>query len=107
ADGLVTSFNRPGGNVTGLYVLTNALVAKQLELLRELAPTATTIAFLDNPTSSAFESRLREMQEAALALGLKLHILRASTERELDIAFASVVERRAGALVVAADPFLT
>jgi len=90
-----------------LYVLTNALAAKQLEVLRELVPTVATIASLDNPTSSAFEPRLREMQKAALALGFTLHVLRASTERKLGTAFATVVEQRAGALVVAADPFLT
>src|SRR5215470_5140768 len=74
---MVDSFSRPGGNATGMYVLVNALVAKQLEVLREVVPGATTVAFIDNPTNPISELRLREIQEAALALGLKLKLIQA------------------------------
>jgi putative ABC transport system substrate-binding protein len=106
-DGLVTSFNRPGGNLTGIYVLFNELVAKQLQLLHELVPAAATIAILDNPTSPSFEFRWREARAPALALGIKLHALSASTERDVDAAFAGLAEHRVDALVIAPDPFLT
>jgi putative tryptophan/tyrosine transport system substrate-binding protein len=107
SDGLVESFNRPSGNVTGAYALVNVLVAKQLELLHEVVPADMTLAVLDNPTSPSSAVRLRELNGAALALGLKLEALNASTDGELASAFASLVERRAGGLVVGADPFLT
>ena len=71
------SFSRPGGNATGMYVLANALVAKQLEVLREVVPGATTVAFIDNPTNPFSELRLREIQETALALGPKLKLIQA------------------------------
>jgi putative tryptophan/tyrosine transport system substrate-binding protein len=106
-DGLVASFNRPGGNLTGIYVLFNELVAKQLQVLHELVPAATTIAILDNPTSPSFEFRWREARAPALALGVKLHALNASTERDVDAAFAGLVKQRVDALVIAPDPFLT
>jgi putative ABC transport system substrate-binding protein len=106
--GLVPSFNRPGGNMTGVSILVDALVAKQFEVLHELVPAAATMTLLDNPTSgSSVKFRLQEPQEAALALRLDLHVLSASTEGELATAFAALVEGRAGALVVSPDPFLT
>jgi len=71
------SFSRPGGNATGMYVLANALVAKQLEVLREVVPGATTVAIIDNPTNPFSELRLREIQETALALGPKLKLIQA------------------------------
>ena len=71
------SFSRPGGNATGMYVLVNVLVAKQLEVLREVVPGATTVAFIDNPTNPFSELRLREIQETALALALKLKLIQA------------------------------
>jgi|SRR6516162_7178178 len=71
------SFSRPGGNATGMYVLVNVLVAKQLEVLREVVPGATTVAFIDNPTNPFSELRLREIQETALALGPKLKLIQA------------------------------
>jgi putative ABC transport system substrate-binding protein len=105
--GLVRSFNRPGGNITGVSILVDALVAKQFEVLHELVPAAATMTLLDNPTSgSSAKFRLQEIQEAALALRLDLHALSASTEGELATAFATLVEQRAGALVVSPDPFL-
>jgi ABC-type uncharacterized transport system substrate-binding protein len=104
--GLVASLNRPGGNVTGVTNLNAQLIPKRLELLRELVPGATSIALLVNPTSpAAADSILRDSQAAARSLGLQLHVLHASTEEDLDTAFATLVRLRAGALVVAGDPF--
>ena len=102
--GLVSSLNRPGGNLTGVSFLASLLLAKQLELLRELVPAAATIGFLVNPKNPNTEVRTREMQEAARAVGRKLHVVTASTEGELEPALATV-QQRAGALVIAADPF--
>ena len=104
---MVDSFSRPGRNATGMYVLVNALVAKQLEVLREVVPGATTVAFIDNPTNPFSELRLREIQEAALALGVKLKRIRVSREHDLDTTFASLLEQRASAVLIAPDPFLT
>jgi putative tryptophan/tyrosine transport system substrate-binding protein len=103
--GLVASYNRPGGNVTGINILTNTLEAKRLGLLHELVPQATTIAYLLNPNFSPAAGELDEMQEAARASGLQLYVLRASTDREIDAAFESVAQHHIPALAVAADPF--
>jgi putative tryptophan/tyrosine transport system substrate-binding protein len=105
AAGLAASFNRPGGNATGVYFLITALEGKRLELLRELVPKAPLIAALVNPNFPSAESQSREMQEAARALGFPLLIVRASTESELDAAFATLIRERAGALAVASDGF--
>jgi putative ABC transport system substrate-binding protein len=105
-EGLVASLNRPGGNATGLVVLLTAMEGKRLGLLREMVPTATLIAVLLNPGVPTFETQLNDVQEAARAVGQQLHILHASSEREIDAAFAKMVEVRAGALLVAADPFI-
>ena len=102
--GLVSSLNRPGGNLTGVSFLSSLLLAKQLELLRELVPAATTIGFLVNPNNPNTEVRTREMQETVRAVGRQLHVVRASTEGELEPALATV-QQRADALVIAADPF--
>jgi putative ABC transport system substrate-binding protein len=102
---LVASFNRPGGNLTGVSQLATGLDAKRLELLHELMPNATVIAVLMNPNYSDTENQSREVQKAARSLSLQFHILNASTEREIDTAFATLVQQRAGALAVAADPF--
>jgi putative tryptophan/tyrosine transport system substrate-binding protein len=104
-DGLVASLNRPGGNLTGVGILSVELGPKRLELLRELAPTATVIALLINPTSPTAEVQSRNMQAAARNLGLQLHVLHASTERDFDTAFASLAQLRAGGLVIGADAF--
>jgi ABC-type uncharacterized transport system substrate-binding protein len=104
--GLVAGLNRPGGNVTGVSLLSFTLIAKQLELLCELVPTAATVAFLVNPNNSNTVSRTREMQESARAVGRQLHVVTASTEAELEPAFAAV-QRHAGALFVPPDPFFT
>jgi ABC-type uncharacterized transport system substrate-binding protein len=104
--GLVASLNRPGGNVTGIALLTTELAAKRLELLHELLRTATVIAVLVNPTTPLTASETRGVQQAADSLGLQLHILNASTESEIVRAFGTLLELRAEALVVSVDPFL-
>jgi putative ABC transport system substrate-binding protein len=104
--GFVASLNRPGGNVTGVAALSVELGAKQLEVLRELVPTATIIALLVNPTNPTnAETLSRDLQAAARTLGLQLHVLHASTERDFDAVFASLLRLRAGALVIGTDPF--
>jgi ABC-type uncharacterized transport system substrate-binding protein len=104
--GLVGSLNRPGGNLTGVATLTVELGPKQLEVLRELVPTATIIALLVNPTNPTnAETLSRDLQAAARTLGLQLHVLHASTERDFDAVFASLPRLRAGALVIGSDPF--
>jgi putative tryptophan/tyrosine transport system substrate-binding protein len=103
--GLVASFNQPGGNVTGVSILSTMMEGKRLGLLRELAPTATLVAVLLNPGMPTFDAQLKDVQEAARAVGQQLHILHATSEREIDAAFAKTVEVRAGALLLAADPF--
>ena len=103
--GLVASFNRPGGNVTGLAVLTVELAAKQLEVLHELLRTSAAVALLVNPNTAVAEPVIKGVRDAARSLGLQLHILNASTEGEIDAAFGKLVELRAGALVVSGDPF--
>src|SRR5712672_1585336 len=106
--GLIASLARPGGNLTGVSFVPNELTAKRLELLSELVPQAGVIALLVNPTSGANTERvIRDVQEAARTKGLQLHVLKASSESEIDTAFASLVQLHAGALVVGADPFLS
>jgi putative tryptophan/tyrosine transport system substrate-binding protein len=104
--GLVAGLNRPGGNVTGVSLLSFTLIAKQLELLCELVPTAATVAFLVNPNNPNTVGRTREMQETAHTMGRQLHTVSAVTEAELEPAFAAV-RRHAGALFVPPDPFFT
>jgi putative ABC transport system substrate-binding protein len=101
--GLVSSLNRPGGNVTGVSFLVNTLGAKRLELLHELVPTATTIGFLINSRNPTSESQIRDVQTAARARGVELMILNASSERDTDAAFASFVQQRVNAVIVGSD----
>ena len=103
--GLVASLNRPDGNVTGVSQFSTALEGKRLELLHELVPNAVVIAMLVNPTFPGTDSITNDMQVAARALGLKLNVLNASSEHDFDTAIASIVQLRAGALIVASDPF--
>ena len=104
AAGLVASLARPGGNVTGLTALNTELGVKRLELLRELVPTANAIALLINPTSSLISERItRELQSSARALGVQLHIVQASTERDFDPAFATLAQTGVSGLVIAPD----
>ena len=106
--GLVASLNRPGGNLTGVTSLTAEVGAKRLELLRELIPTTNIIALLVNPTSAAnAEIAARDANAAARALGLKLHVLHASTESDFDTVFATLVQLGAGGLVISPDAFFT
>lgn len=105
--GLVKSLNRPGGNVTGVTTMGADLGPKQLELLHELAPAASTVALLSNPTNpSIARIQLRNLPEAARKLGLQLHVLSASEESELEGNFVKMKELRVGGLVVGADTFL-
>ena len=105
--GLVASFNRPGGNATGLTLYAYAVAAKRLELLRELAPRAAVAAVLINPTSRIAELELQSLQAAAHAAGQKIQILNASTESAIDMAFHSIVQWGHRALLVSGDPFFT
>ena len=104
-DGLVRSLNRPGGNVTGVHVFTTSLGPKRLELLRELVPKATVIAFLVNPSSQVAEVQVREIEQAAQLMRQSVRILTASTISELEEAFASLAQLGAGALLMSADLF--
>ena len=104
ASGLVASLGRPGGNVTGLLVLAVGLIAKRLELLYRLVPTATSIALLINPAGAAAEGAKAEAQVAARGLGVDLLILNASSKDEIEAAFVSLAQQRVGALLVGADP---
>jgi putative ABC transport system substrate-binding protein len=103
--GLVASLNRPGGNATGLNVLTSELTGKRLELARELVPAGAVVAVLINPKSPEAEPQLRDVQTAARAIGQQIHILNASTERDVDTAFATLVQQLDGALLVTNDAF--
>jgi len=105
--GLVASLNRPGGNVTGVNLLSAELMTKQLDLLHELAPKTRTIALLVNPASPYTELQIKDAQNAAPARGLQLQVLRASSGGELETAFAMLVQQRAEALLIAFNPFFT
>ena len=104
--GLVGSLSRPGGNVTGVSSFTTALEAKRLELLYELVPRAALIAVLMNPNFPDAEAQLRDVRAAARAVGQQIVVLNASSEPDIDTSFAALVQQRAGALLVASDPFL-
>ena len=106
--GLVASLNRPGGNVTGVTQLNVEVAPKRLELLHELVPSASVIALLVNPANPIVaETSAKEVRAAARTLGLELHVLNASTERDFDGVFAKLIQLRAGGLVIGADPFFT
>jgi len=106
--GLVASLNRPGGNITGVTQRAEEVAPKRLEFLHELIPTARVMALLVNPTDPVLaEPQAREALSAARALGLELHILNASSERDFDAAFAKLIELRAGGLVIGGDAFFT
>jgi putative ABC transport system substrate-binding protein len=101
--GLVSSFNRPGGNVTGATFLVNTLSAKRLELLHDLLPDVKVMGLLVNPRNPAAASETNDVQTAARTLGLQLHVREASTEQDVDAAFVDFAERRVGAVTFAAD----
>jgi putative tryptophan/tyrosine transport system substrate-binding protein len=100
---LVTSLNRPGGNVTGVTQLNVEVAPKRLELLHALVPAASVVALLVNSTNPNTETNTNELQAAARTLGLELHVLNASTERDFDAVFAKLVQLRAGGLVIGVD----
>ena len=103
--GLVATLNRPGGNLTGSNAFSAELGAKALALLHELVPSIATIGFLENPNNPVFELRMGDVLAAALAIGVKVQILKAGTDRQIDAAFVSLVEARTGALLVGNDAF--
>jgi putative ABC transport system substrate-binding protein len=105
-DGLVASLNRPGGNVTGVTFFTNLLSSKRLQLLHELVPNATRVAMLLNPSNANAELERHETETAAQALGLEFFVVRASTESEIEGAFASIVQLGATAVFTAGDAYL-
>jgi ABC-type uncharacterized transport system substrate-binding protein len=106
-EGYVASLNRPGGNVTGIRWFNALLSGKALGLLHELLPNATVIALLTNPKTPEASRAISDAQEAARTLGRQLLVLNASTPSEIDTAFATLRQERAGALLVGADPFIT
>jgi putative tryptophan/tyrosine transport system substrate-binding protein len=103
--GLVASLNRPGGNVTGISLLAGTVNAKRLDLIRELVPRVALVAVLNNPIVTEAETRLRDLQGAARTLGLRLLFQTVRSERELDAAFATIADQKAGALFVDGNPF--
>jgi putative ABC transport system substrate-binding protein len=105
--GLVTSLNRPGGNATGMTFLASDTAAKMLEVLHDVVPNATVIAALVNPRNPIGEATARQAQEAARILGLQLQVFYATNERELDEAFASLIQQHAEGLLIGGDPFFT
>jgi putative ABC transport system substrate-binding protein len=106
--GLVASVARPGGNATGINILSGELVAKRLELLRELVPGAVRIAVLVNPAAAAStDSTLKDLEVAARTLGLQIQVLNASTSGEIDAAFGTFAHERPDAIFVSSDPFFT
>jgi putative ABC transport system substrate-binding protein len=103
--GLVASINRPGGNVTGVNLFNVMLVPKQLELVRELVPKVDVIAALVNPSNPNTQMEERELESAARALQLRIHMLRATTDQDFDAAFATIIDQGAGAVIVSYDGF--
>jgi putative tryptophan/tyrosine transport system substrate-binding protein len=104
-DGLVASFNRPGGNITGVSIISSAVVSKQFELLHELVPQAAVVGILLNPSNPNVGFELSDLQSAAQTMGAQLAVLRASTESGIEAAFATLIQLRAGALLIEPDAF--
>src|SRR5690242_1138722 len=104
--GLVASLNRPGSNLTGTTIMTLEMASKRVDLVHQLAPGATSVAMLINPTFPGASAEAQEVQHAAGALGININALNASTVSEIDAAFATVVEQKDGALIIGTDPFL-
>jgi putative ABC transport system substrate-binding protein len=104
--GVVANLSRPGGNATGVSFFTTAVASKRVELLRDLVPNASSIAYLVNPANPEAEPETKDVSAAARRLGFELHVLNASSEREIDAAFATLIQLRAGALLTGSDPFL-
>ena len=102
--GVVTSFNRPGGNATGVSLFNSVLAAKRFDLLYALLPTATAVAVLLNPKNPNTESQLRDIEQAARSHNLSTQVLYASSERDIDASFVTLAQKRVDALIVGADP---
>jgi putative tryptophan/tyrosine transport system substrate-binding protein len=105
--GLVASLNRPDGNVTGVSFFTTTLEPKRLELLQEVSPNVAVIAMLLNPKSLDYENQVRDVQTAARSIGQQIVILNASSEHDIENAFATIVQQRVGAILIGSDPFFT
>jgi putative ABC transport system substrate-binding protein len=105
--GLVASLNKPGGNITGISLLTAALEAKRLGLLREILPNPATIAVLVNPKYPGAAEQLRDLEGSARQIGQRILVLNASTAAEIDTAFAAIAQKKPGGLLVCADPFFS
>ena len=105
--GLVASLNRPDGNVTGVSFFTTTLEPKRLELLQEVSPNVAVIAMLLNPKSLDYENQVRDVQTAARSIGQQIVILNASSEHDIENAFATIVQQRVGAVLIGSDPFFT
>jgi putative ABC transport system substrate-binding protein len=106
--GLIASLNSPGGNVTGIHMLSNELIGKRLGLLHEVVPTVTTIAVLVNPANAVVaDSTAKEAQEAARSVGLEIKLFAASNNRDIDAAFIEIAHQRIGAVLISADAFFT
>jgi len=103
--GLVTSFNQPGGNITGVSFFTAELEPKRLGLLHSVVPQATSVGALLNPTNANAEEQARDLTAAAQALGVQIHVLHAASEAEIEAAFVTLSERRGGSIVIASDSF--
>jgi putative ABC transport system substrate-binding protein len=104
-EGLVASFNRPGGNITGVSIISSALVSKQFELLHELVPQAAVVGILVNPSNPNVGLELSDLQRAAQTMGVQVAVLRASTESEIEGALVTLMQLRAAALLIAPDVF--
>jgi ABC-type uncharacterized transport system substrate-binding protein len=107
SEGLVASFSRPGGNCTGVTLITTALAGKRLEILREVVPTASAIGMLLNPNSASARPQTEDIESAGRAIGQQVHILGAGNADEIDAAFAAMAQTRIDALLVGADPFFS
>jgi putative ABC transport system substrate-binding protein len=103
--GLVESLNRPGGSMTGIYMFTADLEAKRLSLLRDVVPTAATFGVLVNPNFSIVEDQLRDVQDAAARLNIRIVVARANSEGDFDAAFSTLIHQGAAAVQVCASPF--
>ena len=103
-DGLVASFNQPGGNATGIRIFSAGLLGKRLQLLHDLVPTAAEVGFLMNPRNPTAATQVKDVQAAAGAIGLRIHVVSASDEREFDTVFETLAQQKVDALLVGADP---
>jgi putative tryptophan/tyrosine transport system substrate-binding protein len=104
--GLVGSYNRPGGNATGINILTAEMEAKRLGLLHEIVPQAPVVGLIVNPHYAPATAQVRQIEDAAHAIGLQIHVLRVSNDEDIEMAFKTIAQRRIAAVIVGADPFI-